>query len=46
MTPPAIRTAAARPLPVLLDAAPAKGLAGAIGAPEAEELGAAPEMDG
>ena len=45
MTPPAMATAAAKPLPVLLDAAPWNGLAGVIGAPE--ELGvAAPELDG
>ncbi len=44
MTPPAMTAAAARALLVLLDAAPAKGLAGAMGAPL--ELGAAPELDG
>ena len=44
MRPPAIAAAATRPLPVLLEAAPAKGLAGAIGAPE--ELGDATGFEG
>lgn len=45
ITPPAMTTAAAKALPVLLDAAPGKGLAGAMGAPEAEELAGAPEPE-
>ena len=43
MMPPATAAAAARPLPVLLDAAPGKGFAGAIGG--LEELGAPAELE-
>lgn len=45
MAPPTMTAAAAIALPVLLEAAPGKGFAGAMGAPE--ELGAvAAEEDG
>ncbi len=44
MTPPAMTAAAAKALPVLLEAAPGKGFAGAMGAPE--ELGLAAEEEG
>ncbi len=44
MAPPSMTAAAVRALPVLLEAAPGKGLAGAMGAPE--ELPVAAGLDG